>query len=164
MRGQRHAPAAPYLQEKPGTHCTGGWVGLRSGLDRCGKSRLPPGFDPQTVQPVGSRYTDYPAQFTRIYRSLFSIQIQFLYWKRKCLCSTQNDLEINRNEYTRMFIIHSPIPPIKTANSNACVFTVCNYSLQQLTFCSLKDSPVQLISEAIINTVNQVKIYTYKRN
>jgi len=34
-------------------------VGLRAGLDKCGKSRPPPGFDPRTVQPVGSRYTDY---------------------------------------------------------------------------------------------------------
>ena len=34
-------------------------MGLRAGLDRCGKSRPPPGFDPRTVQPVGSRYTDY---------------------------------------------------------------------------------------------------------
>ena len=25
--------------KKPGTHCIGGWVGLRAGLDRCGKSR-----------------------------------------------------------------------------------------------------------------------------
>ena len=39
MRGQRHAPAAPYTRERPGTHCTGGWVGLRAGLYRCGKSR-----------------------------------------------------------------------------------------------------------------------------
>jgi len=29
-----------YLRERPGTHCTGGWVGLRAGLDRCRKSRL----------------------------------------------------------------------------------------------------------------------------
>ena len=36
--GQRHAPAAPYPQETPSTHCTGGWVGLRAGLDRYGKS------------------------------------------------------------------------------------------------------------------------------
>ena len=40
VRGQRHAPAAPYRRERPGTHCTGGWVGLRAGLDWCGKSRL----------------------------------------------------------------------------------------------------------------------------
>ena len=39
MRGQRHAPAAPNPRERPGTHCTGGWVGLRVGLDWCGKSR-----------------------------------------------------------------------------------------------------------------------------
>ena len=30
---------ALYAREKPGTHCTGGWVGPRSVLDRCGKSR-----------------------------------------------------------------------------------------------------------------------------
>jgi hypothetical protein len=30
----------------------------RSGLDGCRKSRLPPGFDPRTVQPVARRYTD----------------------------------------------------------------------------------------------------------
>jgi len=27
-------------RERPGTHCTGGWVGPRDSLDRCGKSRL----------------------------------------------------------------------------------------------------------------------------
>ena len=40
-----------------GTHCIEGWVGLRAGQDGCGKSR-PSGFDPRTVQPVASRYTD----------------------------------------------------------------------------------------------------------
>jgi hypothetical protein len=34
LRGQRHAPAALCPGERtPGTHCTGGWVGLRAGLD-----------------------------------------------------------------------------------------------------------------------------------
>ena len=59
VRGQRHAPAALYPLERPGTYCTGGWVGPRVGLDSCGKSRPPPGFDPRTVQLVASRYTDY---------------------------------------------------------------------------------------------------------
>ena len=31
-------------------------MGPRAGMDRCGKSRPPPGFDPRTVQPVGSRF------------------------------------------------------------------------------------------------------------
>ena len=30
----------------------------RAGLDRCGKSRPPPGFDPWTVQSVASRHTN----------------------------------------------------------------------------------------------------------
>jgi hypothetical protein len=38
--GQRHAPAALPLGKRPGAHCIGGWVGPRSGLDGCGKSRL----------------------------------------------------------------------------------------------------------------------------
>ena len=48
-----------YPQERdPGTHYIGGWVGPRSVLDGCGKSRPLPGFDPQTDQSVASRYTD----------------------------------------------------------------------------------------------------------
>jgi len=38
VRGQCHVPTALYPREKPGTHCTGDWVGPRAGLDRCGKS------------------------------------------------------------------------------------------------------------------------------
>ena len=52
-------PRSLYPRTRPGTHCTGDWMGLRAGLDRCGKSRPPPGFDPRTVQPVASRYADY---------------------------------------------------------------------------------------------------------
>ena len=52
-------PRPLYPRERPGTYCTGGWVGPRAGLDVCGKSRPPPGFDPRTVQPVASRYTDW---------------------------------------------------------------------------------------------------------
>ena len=57
VRGQRHARDNLYPQERPSTHCTGGWVGPRVGLDRCGKSRPPPGFDPRSVQPIASHYT-----------------------------------------------------------------------------------------------------------
>ena len=41
-------------------------MGLRAGLDRCGKSRPPSGFDPRTVQPVASRYTDYATRPTHL--------------------------------------------------------------------------------------------------
>jgi hypothetical protein len=51
-------PRPFYPRERPGTHCTGGWVGLRAGVDVCKKSRPPPRFDHRTVQPVASSYTD----------------------------------------------------------------------------------------------------------
>jgi len=47
--GQQHATAALYPRERPGTHCTGGWVGSRAGLDGR-KISPPPGFDARTVQ------------------------------------------------------------------------------------------------------------------
>ena len=56
--GVSTTPRPLYFRERPGTHCTGGWVGPTAGLDGFGKSRLPPGFDPRTVQPVAGRYTD----------------------------------------------------------------------------------------------------------
>ena len=42
--GRQHAPAALYPRERPGTHCTGGWVGPRAGLDEQTISS-PPGLD-----------------------------------------------------------------------------------------------------------------------
>jgi hypothetical protein len=51
-------PQPLYPRERPGTHCIGGWVGPMTGLDGSGKSRPPPGFDPQTIQPLASRSTD----------------------------------------------------------------------------------------------------------
>jgi len=51
-------PQPLYPRERPCIHRTGGWVDHSAGLDGCGKSRPPPGFDPRTVHPDASRYTD----------------------------------------------------------------------------------------------------------
>ena len=51
LSGQRHASADLYPRERPGTHCTEGWVGRRAGLVGR-KMSPPPGFDPRTVQSV----------------------------------------------------------------------------------------------------------------
>jgi len=51
-------PLPLYPREKPGTRCIGGWVGPRAGLDGCGKSRPPPGFD----------RPDRPARSESLYR------------------------------------------------------------------------------------------------
>jgi len=48
--GQRHAPVAlPW--ERPGTHCTGGWVRTTAGLEGCGKSRPHQDSIPGTSSP-----------------------------------------------------------------------------------------------------------------
>jgi hypothetical protein len=57
VRGQRHAPAALYpgKDQVPIVH-EAGWA---PGSVWTGAENLaPPGFDPRTVQPVASRYTD----------------------------------------------------------------------------------------------------------
>ena len=59
--GSASSPGRSYLRERAGTHCTGGWVGPRAVLDRCGKPR-PPSFDPRIVQLVASQYTDYASR------------------------------------------------------------------------------------------------------
>ena len=64
FEGSASRPGRSLPRERPGTHCTGGWVGPRTGLDRCGKSRPPTGFDPRTVQPVASSYTDWATRPT----------------------------------------------------------------------------------------------------
>ena len=45
-------------------------AGPRAGLDRCGKSRHPPGFDSRAIQPVASRYTDYATRPTTLDTSI----------------------------------------------------------------------------------------------
>jgi len=57
-------PRPLYPRKRTGTHFIESWVGSRAGLDGCGKSRPPPqpGFDPRTVHPVASRYTDCAIQ------------------------------------------------------------------------------------------------------
>jgi len=58
-----------YPREWPGTHNTGGWVGPLGPSERVGRSALPLlGFDPRTVQPIASRYTNcsIPAPFIQV--------------------------------------------------------------------------------------------------
>jgi hypothetical protein len=51
-------PRPLYPHERSVTHYIGGWIGPRAGLDGYGKISPPPEFDPRTVQPTASRYTD----------------------------------------------------------------------------------------------------------
>jgi hypothetical protein len=64
LRIQRHVPAAFYPRERPGIHCAGVWIGPRTRLDRCGKSRL-----------TGIRSPDRPARSQSLYRLRYPTHI-----------------------------------------------------------------------------------------
>jgi hypothetical protein len=55
--GQRHAPAILPPGEWPGTHCIGGWVGQRAGLDGA-----------QNLALTGIRSPERPAVSQSLYR------------------------------------------------------------------------------------------------
>jgi hypothetical protein len=88
MRGQLHTPAILYPWERPCTHCSVGWVGRRAGLDRCGKSHPPPGFNPWTIQPVASRYTNYATRPTVCSVSQLKTQLVHTALQSSYMCIT----------------------------------------------------------------------------
>ena len=127
--GSRDASAAFTPRERQGTHCTGGWVGPRAGLDRCGKSRPPPGFDPRTFQSVESRYTDWviPAPDWGKHLTLKTAE---------CL-RLRNDGVIPPLSYTSFspWCIHLPLycrcskPRLHESSSTAIYFSLYTYGL-----------------------------------
>jgi hypothetical protein len=61
--GQRHIPATLRPCKWPVTHCKGGWVGPRAGLDRCTKYRsyrdsIPPTFQLDSSELNNSEFRD----------------------------------------------------------------------------------------------------------
>jgi hypothetical protein len=68
LSGQRHVPAA--LPPGKTGYPLYRWLGALQGRSgRVRKISSPPGFDPRTIQPVASRYTDWaiPARSPQIY-------------------------------------------------------------------------------------------------
>jgi hypothetical protein len=60
VSGQLHASAAlTPRKELPGTHCIGGWVGSRRGLDTVEKREILYCLELKPVRPALS-YTDWP--------------------------------------------------------------------------------------------------------
>ena len=65
MSGQLHAPAALSPGKKVGIHSIADWMGPRAGLDSFREEKmllLLPGFEPRTVQPIDSRYSEIDKQ------------------------------------------------------------------------------------------------------
>ena len=68
LGGQRHSHAALPRGSKPGTHCTGTWMGSKAFLEECGKL-VPTGFDLRTSQPVANLPTPPSRPTNRLLRS-----------------------------------------------------------------------------------------------
>ena len=71
--------------KRPDIHFTWIWVGPGSGLDGCGKSRPPPGFDLRTVQSVASHYTVYAISAVK-FSKCFWITLNYF---RRSTCDSQ---------------------------------------------------------------------------
>jgi hypothetical protein len=69
--------------ERPGTHCTGGWVARRASLDWCGKSVS-----------TGIWSPDRPASSESLYRLSYPCPRN---WCRQCYLSTSYQLKIQFN-------------------------------------------------------------------
>ena len=69
--GQQHASAVLYPRERPGTHCTGGWVGPGAGLDG---RKIPPHRDSIPDRPAWSSVA-IPTELPGPYQLLLLIHI-----------------------------------------------------------------------------------------
>jgi hypothetical protein len=82
-------PRSLYPGERPGTHCTGGWVGSRAGLDMCEKSHphrdffyLIQGTSTYTQKDI--RSPDRPARSQSLYRLSYPAHSSDVYCYEIC--------------------------------------------------------------------------------
>jgi hypothetical protein len=76
-------PRPLYPRERPGTHCTGGWMGLRTGLDVCENSR----------PPTGIRSPDRPASSQSLYRLSYPTHDPCMFTSYKILYCWHNGMD-----------------------------------------------------------------------
>jgi hypothetical protein len=111
----------PYPRERPDTHCAGGWVGPRTGLDRCGKSR-----PHQGSIPVPSCYTNCATQPVECTMCLTIIIYQ---WYLCLICKTEQMRNYVLTLWNQNWV---PIALQKTKDLNGhpllCMFLADNFS------------------------------------
>ena len=98
----------------------------RAGLNGCGKSRPATGFDPRTVQPLASRYTDPHAQRdadlqfenyqNRVYLNDAAVKrrmnLKIAFAKCMQMGSRRNKRKLPKRFRFRPGIYKQPIPPL----------------------------------------------------
>jgi hypothetical protein len=91
-------PGRLYPRERPGIHCTGGWVGPRAGLVRCGKSRS-----------TGIRSPHLPARSESLYRLSYPGSHLILWgrliqrgWDGRGMRNARGDRAVLRRDYVKL--------------------------------------------------------------
>jgi len=122
-------------------------VGLRAGLDRCGKSR-PTRIRSPDRQPVGSRYTDYATRSTPFILNIFKKEICISVIMRKPVSNQTDCNHFYRTEESQLLIHEITLYRIKTVrfSHSASYITSKNegknsvdiVSLPELPFCKLE--------------------------
>jgi hypothetical protein len=95
---QRHVPAALLPGKRNGTHCIGGWVGPRGGLDGCGKSRPTGILSPaRPVRSVSLYRLSYPRPLgvTQFTNNIHRTVIPFFTYDRTYFASIRASSGIN---------------------------------------------------------------------
>ena len=91
-------PRPIYPRERPGTHCTGGWVGPRTGLDGCGKSR------PHRDSIFGPSSPQRVAVPTTLSRSIGMCEVQWNSSPRHISCLRLETSTIQNVLHTRLIL------------------------------------------------------------
>jgi hypothetical protein len=111
--GKHHAPAAFTPGKKPGTHCTGGWVGHRP-VWTCEKN----------LAPTGIRSPDRPARSQSLYRLSYPGPWLITYFSK-----------IQIIFYNKVAKVRSRTGRTTTMTSTERLATSSNFSLHKNRFC-----------------------------
>ena len=129
MTGQCHVPSALYRRERHGIHSTGGWVGPRAGLNRCGKSH----------PPTGIRFPDRPARSQSLYRLSYpglhynGITMGTVHCLRIRTCSKPNyTVRININEKKISTYVQFVVTATNAVRTTLVQATYNNYEIRTL--------------------------------
>ena len=101
--GSASRPGRSLPRERPSTHCTGGWVGPRAGLDRCGKSH--PHRDSIPGRPARSSVaipTELPGpQLHHV------LQLKYNGWSTVASCDGQEVLLCEKDFSVKIYLLRS---------------------------------------------------------
>jgi hypothetical protein len=116
MCGQRHVPTALTSGKRPSTHCIGGWVKPKAGLDGRGKSR-----------PNRIRSPDRPTRSELLYRLSYrgpSLKLQPKNIKRSAIWTLMwpRKTKINGPAMTKFLTSIFTFPPAHSAAFHICHF------------------------------------------